>query len=88
MAGITIANGADNLSVYTPIFRALSPGAAVTTVAVFAVLVAVWLLLAAWIGSHRRVIELVERYGRWIVPAVFVVIGLVILADVVPAFLG
>jgi cadmium resistance transport/sequestration family protein len=88
VAGITIANGADNLSVYTPILRTLSPGAAVTTVAVFAVLVAVWLLLAAWIGSHRRVIELVERYGRWIVPAVFVVIGLVILADVVPALLG
>jgi cadmium resistance protein CadD (predicted permease) len=79
VAGVTIANGADNISVYTPIFRTLSPAAGGITVAVFAVLVAAWLLLAAWIGSHRRVIDVVERYGHWIVPGVFVLIGLVIL---------
>lgn len=79
VAGLTIANGADNISVYTPIFRTLSPAAGGITVVVFAVLVAGWLLLAAWIGSHRRVIDVVERYGHWIVPGVFVLIGLVIL---------
>jgi cadmium resistance protein CadD (predicted permease) len=79
VVGVTIANGADNLSVYTPIFRTLGPVAVSLTLAVFAVGVAGWLLLAAWLGSHRRIIAVVGRYGDWIVPGVFVLIGLVIL---------
>src|ERR1043165_3359703 len=42
VAGITIANGADNISVYTPVFRTIGTGATLLTLAVFAVGVAVW----------------------------------------------
>jgi cadmium resistance protein CadD (predicted permease) len=79
VAGITIANGADNIAVYTPLFRALGPGGSAVTIAVFAVLVAVWCLTASWLGAHRRVIAVVERYGHWLVPVVFIGLGLVIL---------
>ena len=48
---------------------------------VFAVLVAVWCVAASWLGSHRRVIAVVERWGHWLVPVVFVVIGVVIVAE-------
>ncbi|GII21911.1 cadmium transporter [Planosporangium mesophilum] len=75
IAGVTIANGSDNVSVYTPIFRTAGPGATGGTVAVFAVLVAVWCLAGSWLGSHKKVIEVVERLGHWIVPAVFMLIG-------------
>jgi cadmium resistance transport/sequestration family protein len=81
VAGVTIANGADNIAVYTPLFRTIGAGATVTTIVVFAVLVAVWCLAASWLGSHRRVIAVVERYGHWLVPIVFIVIGAVIVAD-------
>lgn len=80
VAGVTIANGADNISVYTPIFRTMSPGDTIVTVAVFAVLVAVWCLVGSWLGSHRKVVAVVERFGHWIVPAVFILIGGLILA--------
>jgi cadmium resistance protein CadD (predicted permease) len=80
VAGVTIANGADNIAVYTPVFRTIGPAGSVLTIAVFAVLVAVWCLASSWLGSHRRVIALVERYGHWLVPLVFIVIGAVILA--------
>jgi len=80
VAGVTIANGADNIAVYTPVFRTIGPAGSVLTVAVFAVLVAVWCLVSSWLGSHRRVIALVERYGHWLVPLVFIAIGAVILA--------
>jgi cadmium resistance transport/sequestration family protein len=80
VAGITIANGADNIAVYTPIFRTLNGVDLVVLLIVFAALVAVWCAAAAWLGSHRRVIAVVDRYGRWIVPAVFITIGVVILA--------
>ncbi|MEU8380717.1 cadmium resistance transporter [Streptosporangium sp. NPDC048865] len=81
IAGVTIANGADNISVYTPMFRTIGPASSAVTVAVFAVLVAVWCVTASWLGSHGKVIALVERAGAWLVPVVFMAIGAVIVAE-------
>lgn len=90
VAGVTVANGADNLSVYTPLFRTIGPASTLVTVAVFAVSVAVWCAAGAWLGSHAKVVRLVEKSGHWLVPAVFMVIGAVIVAEsgVVPRLLG
>ncbi|MFF5292465.1 cadmium resistance transporter [Paractinoplanes globisporus] len=79
VAGITIANGADNIAVYTPIFRTMSGADIAVLLVVFALLTAGWCALASWLGSHKRVIAVVERYGHWLVPLVFIGIGLVIL---------
>ena len=79
VAGVTIANGADNIAVYTPMFRTLGAAGSVVVVLVFAVLIAVWCAAASWLGSHRRIIELVRRGGHRLVPLVFIAIGLVIL---------
>jgi cadmium resistance protein CadD (predicted permease) len=76
--GVTMANGADNISVYTPMFRTIGLSNSLVTVAVFAVGVAVWCLAASWLGSHMKVIAVVQRYGHWIVPGVFMLIGGVI----------
>ncbi|WP_424535019.1 cadmium resistance transporter [Sphaerisporangium viridialbum] len=81
VVGVTVANGADNVSVYTPVFRTIGPGNTVVTVMVFAVGVALWCLAASWLGSHKKVVELVERYGEWIVPVVFMLIGAAIILD-------
>ena len=80
VAGVTIANGADNIAVYTPTFRTIGTTGTAVTVVVFAVLVAVWCLVSSWLGSHRRVIAVIERHGHWLVPLVFITIGAVILA--------
>lgn len=81
IAAVTIANGADNISVYTPLFRTIGAGPTVLTIAVFALLTAVWCLLSSWLASHRKVVAVVRRWGHWIVPAVFIVIGLAILSS-------
>ncbi|NUW43127.1 cadmium resistance transporter [Nonomuraea rhodomycinica] len=81
VAGVTIANGADNLSVYTPVFRTIGPVPSLVTVAVFAAGVALWCLAGSWLGSHRTVIGVVERYGHWIVPFVFMTIGAFIVLE-------
>jgi cadmium resistance protein CadD (predicted permease) len=81
VAAITIANGADNIAVYTPLFRTIGVNATAVTVAVFAAMIAVWCAAASWLGSHRRVVAFVERYGHWLVPAVFILIGTVIIAE-------
>lgn len=80
VAGVTIANGADNIAVYVPVFRALDPGTGLVYLLVFAVLVAVWCGVAALLGGHPRVVRLIGRAGHRLVPAVFVAIGVVIVA--------
>jgi cadmium resistance protein CadD (predicted permease) len=41
VAGVTIANGADNISVYTPVFRTIGVTPTVVTIAVYLVLLGV-----------------------------------------------
>lgn len=81
VAGITIANGADNISVYTPLFRTIGLAASLITVAVFTLGIAVWCLAGSWLGSHRKIIDVVRRFGHWVVPGVFMLIGAVIVIE-------
>ncbi|MFI7514141.1 cadmium resistance transporter [Micromonospora echinofusca] len=80
VAGVTIANGADNIAIYVPVFRALGPADSAVFLLVFVVLIALWCAAGAWLGNHPRVTRLVGRAGHWLVPAIFIVIGVVILA--------
>lgn len=79
IVGVTVANGADNLSVYTALFRTIDVPAIVLTVVVFLACVAVWCLAARLLGAHRAVIAGVQRFGHWAVPIVFIVIGVLII---------
>jgi cadmium resistance protein CadD (predicted permease) len=79
VAGLTIANGADNISVYAPTFRSVGVARSAVMIVVFAVLVGVACAAGAALGLHRRVVAMVGRIGHWLVPAVFVAIGVVII---------
>jgi cadmium resistance protein CadD (predicted permease) len=76
--GVTIANGGDNIAAYIPVFRTISIGGFALTMAVFTVGVALWCLCGSWLVSHRAITKVIERWGHWIVPAVFILIGLYI----------
>ena len=79
VAGVTVANGADNISLYTPLFRQAGLGSVVAYVVVFMVLVAVWCLAAVLLAGRGPAPALLDRVGHWLVPVVFIVIGVVIL---------
>ncbi|MBB5873872.1 cadmium resistance protein CadD (predicted permease) [Allocatelliglobosispora scoriae] len=81
VAGLTVANGADNIAVYAPVFRTLGLTGTLLTIGVFALLVAVWCAAGSWLGSHRAVVAVMRRHGHWLVPAVFVAIGVVIILE-------
>ncbi|MFG1871941.1 cadmium resistance transporter [Micromonospora arborensis] len=81
VAGVTIANGADNVAVYVPVFRALGVADSAVFLLVFVLLIALWCAAGAWLGGHRRVVRLVERAGHWLVPTIFIAIGVVILVS-------
>lgn len=78
--GLTIANGGDNLAAYPPVFRTLTPAATVMTLVVFAACVLVWCVAGSLLVSHKMITDLVERWGHWIVPVVFMLIGVFIIA--------
>jgi len=79
VAGLTVANGGDNLAAYTPVFATITAGAVAVTIAVFAVGVAVWCLIGSWLVSHHRATGVLRRWGHWIIPVVYILIGLYIL---------
>ncbi len=81
VAGITIANGGDNIAIYTPVFRTMPTTDALVTIAVFLVLLAGWCLLARAIGSNEKVTEALEKVEHWLVPVVFIGLGLFILIE-------
>jgi cadmium resistance protein CadD (predicted permease) len=76
--GVTIANGGDNIAAYTPVFRTIGGSGIAVTIAVFIIGVALWCLAGFWLVSHRSITQVIERWGQWIVPAVFILIGLYI----------
>lgn len=73
--GLTITNGADNLSAYIPVFRTSSAAEIAVIIAVFLGGVALYCLASLGFAGHRAVIQAVQRWGEWIVPVVFVLIG-------------
>jgi cadmium resistance protein CadD (predicted permease) len=76
VATLTVVDGADNLAAYTPVFATADAARIALTLAVFAVGVAVWCAAGALLTCHRRITDTLARYGRWILPAAFILIGL------------
>jgi cadmium resistance protein CadD (predicted permease) len=77
VAGLTVANGGDNVAAYAPVFAAGGIGAGVM-IAVFAVGVAVWCLAGWWVVAHPRVAEILDTRGQWIVPVLYVLVAVYI----------
>jgi cadmium resistance protein CadD (predicted permease) len=76
--GLTIVNGGDNISVYTPVFRTSSLGGTVLVIAVFMAGTAVYCLAGSRFAGSHAITRVIGRWGQWIVPVVFILIGLYI----------
>lgn len=75
VAGVTIANGGDNLGVYTPVF-ALRPAADVAVIGfVFAAMTGLWCTIAAVLVRHERIGAPIRRHAPRVVPFVLVALG-------------
>ena len=76
VATLTVVDGADDLAAYTPVFATADAARIAVTLVVFAVGVAVWCAAGAQLTRHHRITDTLARYGRWILPAAFILIGL------------
>ena len=75
VTAVTVSNGGDNVAAYTAVFRTSTRTEIAAILAVFVLGVILWCAAGSLLVSHRRVTESVERWGHWIVPAVFIGIG-------------
>ncbi len=80
VAGITLANGGDNLGVYVPLF-ARTPAATGWYAAVFMSMTFMWLVLARSLLSHPVLGRRIRRYGHVLSPLVLIGLGIAILKD-------
>ena len=81
IVGVTMANGGDNVGAYTPLFRTMSWSDRAATLTVFAVGLAVWCTIGAWLVAHETVAHVVAKLGEWLVPVVFIALGTHILVE-------
>lgn len=80
VAAVTIANGGDNLSVYTPFFAVRDGFWIALAAVVFAAMTAIWLILARWLVRHSALGRLLRRYEHRLLPGVFILLGVFILS--------
>ena len=78
---ITVANGADNIGVYLPLFAAASAGTVIGTIVIFYILLALWILSSYLMLRAKFIAELLSKYGEYLVPPLLIGLGLYILKD-------
>lgn len=81
VAVLAFSNGADNISVFTPLFRSLHISGSALTAALFLVLLGLWCWAGAALGANRAAAATAGRVAHWLVPVVFIGVGLLIVID-------
>ena len=81
VAGVTFANGGDNIGVYVPVFLSVGPAAVVAYCVVFLVLVAVLVAAAKFVATRRPIAEVLERWEHVLFPIVLIGLGIFILVS-------
>ena len=79
VAGVTFANGGDNIGVYVPVFLSVGPAAVVAYCIVFLGLVAVLVMLAKFVATRPPIAEVLERWEHILFPIVLIGLGIAIL---------
>ena len=79
VAGVTAANGGDNLGVYVPVFSEQFQAIPVFAV-IFAVMTGLWCIGGNLLVNHRLVAATMRRLAGRLLPWVLIVLGLCILS--------
>jgi cadmium resistance protein CadD (predicted permease) len=81
VAGVTIANGGDNIAAYVPVFATRSAIDITVIAIVFVALVAVWITFAHWLVNHPTFGAPIRRYGHFVTPLVLIILGVLIMRE-------
>jgi len=87
VALLTLANGGDNLTIYTPFFATLTPTQLALVILEFLLLLTLWCLAARSLTTHPLTRRLIHRIAHAILPYVLIALGFWILLRSLPALL-
>ena len=79
VAVVTMANGGDNIGIYTPSFAIRSASEIAVIALIFVVMTALWCFLAHAIVNHPKLGLPIRRYGHRLAPVVQIGLGVLIL---------
>jgi len=78
---LTIAAGGDDLGVFIPMFASYAVLDIAVTIAIFIVCIGVLFFLSRALAEAAAVRDRIERYGRIVVPVVYIAIGVMVLIE-------
>lgn len=78
VAAVTLANGADNVSIYVPLFASQHPAEIAVIIAVFLLLMGVWCYLGYRLVRRPATAQVLSRYGKKLLPYVLIGLGVYI----------
>lgn len=81
VAAITIIDGGDDLAAYTPFYATIHTGEIVVSIAVFAVTIAIWCMVGNHISRYKKVAEVIDDFGDWILPVTMMLLGIYVLGE-------
>lgn len=79
VASITLANGADNISIYIPMFASQTAEANIVTLIIFFSMIAIWCFISYTLLRAPILAKVLERNCHIIVPIVLIGLGIFIL---------
>ncbi|MEH2448261.1 MAG: cadmium resistance transporter [Nostoc sp.] len=81
VAGVTVANGGDNISIYIPLFAGHDLASLGVILSIFFVMVGVWCAIAYFLSRQPTIAYILSRYGKAVVPFVLIGLGLFIMYE-------
>ena len=79
VAGVTLANGGDNVGVYVPLFAARSLAQTALLLVVFAAMLILWTFAGYYLARHSALAGRLRRVSGAVMPWVLIGLGLAIL---------
>lgn len=81
ISAVTIANGADNVGIFTPLFASSGLARLLVIIGVFYIGVGVYLYIGSKLARDPATVRVLERYGDLLVPLILIGLGIYILID-------
>jgi cadmium resistance transport/sequestration family protein len=81
IAGVTVANGGDNIGVYVPLFSTLEAYEKIQLLIVFGILVFIWCYIARYLSYHPLLSKSLNKYAHISMPVVLFILGIFILYE-------
>lgn len=76
---VTIANGADNIGVYIPLFTGFAVDQYLIFIFVFVIMTAIWCTLGYQAAKLPYLERMINKYKQTIVPVIYIALGIYIL---------